>query len=200
MSETIYILELKNNKYYIGKSNNVEKRFKDHMNGTGSTWTKLHKPIKILKEIPNCNNFDEDKYTKEYMSKYGINNVRGGTYTQIKLDNNTIKLLEKEMRGSNNSCFKCGSKSHFAKDCNANANYESESEEEVYVWCCEYCNEEFEDENKCIKHENICNKKKSPKSCFKCGRNSHFANNCYAKTNIHNKKIISDSDSDEDYY
>ena len=168
MSETIYILQLENNKYYIGKSNNVEKRFKDHMNGTGSTWTKLHKPIKIIKKIPNCNNFDEDKYTKEYMSIYGINNVRGGTYTKEILDNNTIKLLEKEIRGSKDLCYKCGSNSHFAKDCNVNANYESESEEDIYVWCCEYCNKEFEDENKCIKHENICNKKKS--------------------SNIHNKK------------
>ena len=67
MSETIYILLLKNNKYYIGKSNNVEKRFSDHLNDNGSTWTKLYKPIKIIKTIHNCNNFDEDKYTKEYM-------------------------------------------------------------------------------------------------------------------------------------
>lgn len=164
MSDTIYILKLKNNKYYIGKSNNVEKRYNDHVNGIGSTWTTLNKPIKIIKTIPNCNNFDEDKYTKEYMSKYGINNVRGGTYTKEILDNNTIKLLETEIRGSNDLCYKCGSKSHFAKDCNLI------NEEELYVYSC--------------------NRKKLDNCCFKCGRSSHFANNCYATTNIHGKKII----------
>lgn len=76
--EYIYILKLKNNKYYIGKTNNVNNRYEQHLNGYGSSWTKKYKPLSILKKILSTSPFDEDKYVKEYMSKYGIDNVRGG--------------------------------------------------------------------------------------------------------------------------
>jgi hypothetical protein len=34
--------------------------------------TKLHKVINEEKIINNCSSFDEDRYVKEYMAKYGI--------------------------------------------------------------------------------------------------------------------------------
>ena len=34
--------------YYTGSSNNIEKRFKDHISGKGARYTKSHKPIKIV--------------------------------------------------------------------------------------------------------------------------------------------------------
>jgi predicted GIY-YIG superfamily endonuclease len=45
----IYILKLEHNKYYIGKTNNVNKRLNDHMSNNGSQWTKKYKPITPLK-------------------------------------------------------------------------------------------------------------------------------------------------------
>jgi predicted GIY-YIG superfamily endonuclease len=36
----IYILKLREGKYYIGKTKNVEKRFNEHIAGNGSGWTK----------------------------------------------------------------------------------------------------------------------------------------------------------------
>jgi predicted GIY-YIG superfamily endonuclease len=32
----IYILELQNNKYYVGKTNNINFRFEQHFNSAGS--------------------------------------------------------------------------------------------------------------------------------------------------------------------
>jgi predicted GIY-YIG superfamily endonuclease len=79
----IYTLELENKKYYVGKTTNPTFRLEQHFNLSGSEWTKKHKPLKILEIIPKCDNFDEDKYTIKYMEKYGINNVRGGSFIKI---------------------------------------------------------------------------------------------------------------------
>ena len=120
--EHIYILKLKEGKYYIGKTKNIEKRWNEHLSGEGSGWTKKYKPTFLMKIIVSTSYFDEDKYVKEYMAKYGIENVRGGTYSNIVLDDNSILVLEKEIRHSKNLCTRCGRDTHFIKDCYANTN------------------------------------------------------------------------------
>jgi predicted GIY-YIG superfamily endonuclease len=67
----IYILRLEGGKYYVGKSEDVINRYQQHMNGGGSSWTRKYKPISLEKTIENASPFEEDKITKEYMSKYG---------------------------------------------------------------------------------------------------------------------------------
>ena len=117
--EHIYILKLGDGKYYIGKTKNVEKRWAEHITGNGSGWTKRYKPMSLIKTVVSTSYFDEDKYVKEYMSKYGIENVRGGTYSNIDLDTNCISVLEKEIRHSKNLWTRCGRNTHFIKDCYA---------------------------------------------------------------------------------
>ena len=118
MTTTIYILKLNNNKYYIGKTNrNVKERYQEHLEGIGSFWTKKYEPLSIIKQIENSSPFDEDRYVKEYMAMYGIDNVRGGSYNQEELNSETIKFLRNELRTSNNECYKCGSTSHFVSEC-----------------------------------------------------------------------------------
>jgi cellular nucleic acid-binding protein len=118
MSKTnIYILRLENSKYYIGKSKDVMDRYQQHLDGEGSTWTKKYRPLALLKVIENVSPFEEDKYTKEYMAKYGIDNVRGGTYASEKLDQIQYDSLQKEIWGAQDSCLYCGKKGHFASEC-----------------------------------------------------------------------------------
>ena len=71
----IYILKLELNKFYIGKTNNPDIRLDSHFNSNGSEWTKIYKPMKVYKIIPDCDPYDEDKYTLNYMDKKGIDNV-----------------------------------------------------------------------------------------------------------------------------
>ncbi len=118
-SINIYTLLLRGNKYYIGKTRNVNFRINEHFNGIGSAWTKKYEPIKVLKIFKNCSIFDEDKYTKIYMAKYGIDNVRGGNYVQLTLDKNTRVFLENELNSAQDRCFKCGKLGHFIKECKA---------------------------------------------------------------------------------
>ena len=115
----IYVLKLESGKYYIGKSNDIHKRFQQHLNGIGSSWTKKYKPLKIEKIINNTSPFDEDKVTKELMDKYGIDNVRGGSYSNIELSDFQIETIKTEIWGATDLCSQCGHKGHFIKDCYA---------------------------------------------------------------------------------
>jgi putative endonuclease len=43
-----YILLCQDGSYYTGSTNDVVKRFKDHLAGRGAKYTKSHKPEKII--------------------------------------------------------------------------------------------------------------------------------------------------------
>lgn len=114
---TIYVLLLENDKYYIGKTQNIDFRLDNHFNSDGSVWTSKYKPLKLVEKIDNCEDFDEDKYTLKYMNMYGIDNVRGGGFCQLKLSNENYTTLNKMLNNNNNKCFICGDSNHFVKEC-----------------------------------------------------------------------------------
>ena len=128
----IYVLQLEKGKYYIGKTSNPQFRLEQHFNSSGSQWTiaqlslrsclagartKKYTPLKVLEIIPNCDDYDEDKYTLKYMEQYGINNVRGGSFCQLKLDTDNLSTIKKMINGSSDKCYICGETGHFANDC-----------------------------------------------------------------------------------
>ena len=113
----LYVLELLSGKYYVGKSTNVNARIRQHFINKGPTWTNVYKPVNVLEIINSFDKFDEDKKVKEYMDKFGIHNVRGGSYSRFVLNQDEIKFLTKELLTSNDRCFKCGDITHFANKC-----------------------------------------------------------------------------------
>lgn len=165
----IYTLKLSNNKYYIGKTINPKFRLDAHFNCCGSAWTKKYKPIKILELIKDCDDYDEDKYTLKYMEKYGINNVRGGTFYEVKLTENNKNVIKKMINGSTNKCYICGNKGHFASQCK-------------------------DDENDLAKmYEKLYNLLEEQDRCFRCHRSGHYHEDCYAVT-YDNGDLISDEE------
>jgi predicted GIY-YIG superfamily endonuclease len=75
---TIYVLQLEGGKYYVGKTQNLDRRYAEHQAGE-CMWTKLYKPVCVMSTVLG-DAFDEDKITKQLMAKHGIDNVRGGSY------------------------------------------------------------------------------------------------------------------------
>ena len=55
----IYVLQLKENKFYVGKTETPDKRLNCHKSGNGSAWTKKYKPIKTI-ELFEGDKYDED--------------------------------------------------------------------------------------------------------------------------------------------
>ncbi len=120
MDLSIYVLECENNKYYVGKTTQrVEHRFSQHTNPQTNqcAFTNKYKPLKIIETIKSTDPLDEDKVTKRYMMKYGIDNVRGGAYTKLELEDWQIKSLNHEFTSSSDLCFHCGKPGHFANTC-----------------------------------------------------------------------------------
>jgi predicted GIY-YIG superfamily endonuclease/DNA-directed RNA polymerase subunit RPC12/RpoP len=178
--EHLYVLQLESGKYYVGKTTDIKRRIEEHHKGKGSEWTKLYKPVKVLETRKVKDEHDENNTTKDLMKKYGVDNVRGGSYSQVNLPTAYTKTIESEIRGNTNACFKCGGKGHYAKDCD-------EEEETIYV--CDICSMEFSSQTIAQTHANNCRgvkKYSKPESqqetCYRCGREGHYAKNCYAYT------------------
>ena len=48
MNYFTYIILCSNNRYYVGHTNNLEKRFEYHLNKNGAKFTVQNKPIKMV--------------------------------------------------------------------------------------------------------------------------------------------------------
>jgi predicted GIY-YIG superfamily endonuclease len=171
---SIYILKCEDNRFYIGKTErDFIKRIEEHFTNCGSEWTKRYKPINVVEIIENADETDEDKYTKIYMKKYGIENVR---------EEYQIKALQNELCTIDDLCFICMKKGHFAKKCNL---YKEDNNNIINNFLNGFCNilktvvdklDESEESDETI-------------ICYRCGRENHYANRCYAYYDIDGNKI-----------
>lgn len=116
--QSVYVLKLEDDKYYVGESTNVEKRIWAHKNDNGSAWTKKHEVEAQISGVEVTNNFNELAQTLEMMRVYGIDNVRGSLFTKPfpldRFEKIMAAQLYCELHGY---CRKCGSNDHFVGNC-----------------------------------------------------------------------------------
>ena len=144
-------------------------------------------------------NSEEQSVTREMMQRYGVSNVRGGSYSQRRLHEYTEDRLQRRVRQAERLCATCGRDSHTAAQCFARTQL---------VWSCPYCSAEFETSTQLENHTRLCpaqrrsscqrqtqrsyasehwednNSRVVKRACFRCGRTSHWAAQCYARTHV----------------
>lgn len=179
-TDVIYVLELDDGYYYVGKTNNLNRRFEEHKTGQGPPWTQTHKPVCVKETFLCTSELDEDRRTKEHMMKYGIEKVRGGSYTSVILTHIQTEALNKEMNTAKDECFVCGSKNHFANKCNLRkdkppslpmitSNKSSK---------CDKCGAFGHTREVCKSRKDIT------LSCTKCGKKGHSIDTCIVPDEI----------------
>lgn len=116
-SEWVYVLRCRSGKWYVGRTTNPRLRVEQHEAGAGSMWTRKHLPEEVTSVTPMLTPFDEDSKTIELMALHGIENVRGGSYVQLRLPPATVAVIQRQINTAYNRCFRCGAAGHFAAAC-----------------------------------------------------------------------------------
>ena len=111
---SIYILKLNEGKFWVGFT--IEpilrvRQFKDV-----SEWVEKYGIERIYMVVP-ARIYQLDHEVKDLMVQMGIDNVRGGTWSEKYLPDAVKRTLQSELFGSENTCTMCGQPGHYMQDC-----------------------------------------------------------------------------------
>lgn len=207
-SGNVYVLLLQQNKFYIGyTARPIGARFLEHFDNNGAAWTKKYPAVQVL-FYREGTKFDEDKLTLEYMSNYGWWNVRGGKWCRVDMKRcpNELLLLQgvalprglttrnpqftvssDSLPRQIGSCFRCGRQGHFSSSCYAKTTvdgfgiYDNDDDDEDDYG---YYNNYPRRYTNTIPVPTSQRRGRLPQGCFRCGRDSHFASECYARFHL----------------
>lgn len=200
IGDILYVLALKDDCYYVGVTSNLDERLKAHRNGKGAEWTKLHPFDKLLYSKPCTHPLDEDKEVRICMMKYGIDNVRGGSISYVKISPYEKSKIQKEITHAEGKCFHCQGKGHYVKQCPKKTDKPSllcvrcgrntHSKDKCFakscldgatierITYCRYCGKK--DHSKGEYANAKCEINKTAKYCVYCGKTSHSHKQCPA--------------------
>jgi hypothetical protein len=90
----VYVLQLQEEKWYVGQTKDPVRRFAQHIEGSGAVWTQIYRPtgkalLMKVDEPAAAHGFadpvTESSITLQMMGLFGIENVRGAGWSKIAL-------------------------------------------------------------------------------------------------------------------
>lgn len=160
--ESIYVLLLEENKYYIGhvyakSQEDIEWRIMEHVwkLETCAEWTRRYAVRQVVGVFPGTL-IDEENLTLLYMQKYGRENCRGGTHCQLILpppppDESSIAKTISAL----SACYHCHQQGHYSNQCP--------------LKCCALCGSMTHQAKECLQ---------ATVKCYKCGNMGHVQKDC----------------------
>ena len=121
----LYTLELQDQCWYVGTTATPGMRLANHRSGRGSVWTRAHPPMGGFASLEAVAGdevdarLQEDLLVKRLMVNYGVDAVRGGSYSRERLSEGERAVLEREVWHATGACLRCGRQGHWATSCAA---------------------------------------------------------------------------------
>ena len=115
----IYVLGDEKGRMYVGKSQNVRNRIKQHLRGEGNQF--LRGKVRKLEVSQAGSAVDLESWerneTLARMYKHGVGNVRGWMFTSVELSKEQEEQAFGQICEKYDLCRQCGRNSHFADKC-----------------------------------------------------------------------------------
>ena len=190
----VYVLELETGGFYVGKSENVQARVRQHLAGAGSSryCRAQGGATRILPTLtPAQENLAawEQSETLAQMRKHGFDNVRGFEWTRCgPLEASDYQTIRTLLLGNADLCRRCGGEGHFAAQCGKRRKQAWLQELEAL---CPAADKAVSKNRRVFKRTQAgasSSRKRKQKgakrlsACARCGRDSHTAKSCYART------------------
>eukprot|EP00013_Stygamoeba_regulata_P008676 CAMPEP_0177679326 /NCGR_PEP_ID=MMETSP0447-20121125/29536_1 /TAXON_ID=0 /ORGANISM="Stygamoeba regulata, Strain BSH-02190019" /LENGTH=260 /DNA_ID=CAMNT_0019188495 /DNA_START=108 /DNA_END=890 /DNA_ORIENTATION=+ len=207
----IYVLRLKSDKYYVGKTTMLDQRLRDHFNGDGPQWTQMYPPINVdfatLSEDPS----EENYHTERYMKIHGVENVRGGMYFKVKHDEILVKALEFRLKHDSDLCVECSSSTHFVSQCPKKLQASGYRPQYAVPVGRELPRARAPEPRapSVTRSQPIPQPQQQQRQpqraprpsagCARCGRSSHSADRCFASTTEDGYPLFSSSDEEQEF-
>jgi predicted GIY-YIG superfamily endonuclease len=188
----LYVLKLRDSCYYVGSTSNLEDRLKQHQNGEGAQWTRLHGFIDVYQTTP----FDtlqqaldsETRRAAELMLIHGVNKVRGGMFiTKPPKTLYTVDDIE-FLTTTIGYCLHMNYREVEAK-------LEQDPTIEQRVSDVESSEES---ELEVVQQPRNVRQRVEDVFCERCGSNNHYTEECFAATTVDGEELGSDVEDEDD--
>lgn len=117
-NDGVYVLELPDGRYYVGKSHCVAERLRQHAAGQGAACAKgyLRRAVPLTPRGDDLEAWERAE-TLARMRRHGIGRVRGWMYTAPEMSEALREHAYQQVCERYDLCRRCGRDGHFAASC-----------------------------------------------------------------------------------